>query len=132
MRAIRDRMLGLAALLPLLALPFASVGLSQFLCRMDGQLRPSCCCPADEIDTDTDTGPALIAATCCQRLEAADNVGTPSELAPVHEAATRALPVTAAYVVLAPPPAMRAPARALDRPPRAGPPLLLQKQSLLI
>src|SRR5678815_5663504 len=79
-------------------------------CRMDGMLRPACCCP--HADQAEDTGPVVKAQDCCDReLSASER--------PVVEAARWADPDGAAaapspVILVASPVADRSPTRRSD------------------
>src|SRR5580704_2574740 len=53
------------ALAPLLLLAVYLPGQMMLRCRIDGHLRPVCCCPQDE--KAQDTGPVVKAQDCCDR-----------------------------------------------------------------
>jgi hypothetical protein len=122
-----------AALAPLLLLAVYLPGQMMLRCRIDGLLRPACCCPQE--DEAQNIGPVIKAQDCCDReLTAADR--------PVVEAA-RVSVVDMAWAMSA---AVRVPSFALsfakrdrsDRnwrahgPPREGPGIVLLKHAFLI
>jgi hypothetical protein len=120
------------ALAPLLLLAVYLPGQLVLRCRMDGHLRPVCCCHQD--DEKRDTGPVAKAQDCCDReltvtqrpvFEAEQGANEPG-LAP---------PSVLAILSLAPPLAERD-GSGSTRPPRAppgeGPPLVLLKHAFLI
>jgi hypothetical protein len=121
------------ALAPLLMLAVYLPGQVMSRCRMNGLLRPACCCPAD--DQAENAVAALKAADCCDR-EIAQTVR------PVVDAATPTEPgfnPAAAVAALLPSvPLLSAPAERFDwalqrhGPAREGPPLVLLKHAFLI
>ena len=123
----------LVALAPLLLVAAYVPGEMMLRCRLDGRLRPACCCP-EKADAQP-TGPTIEAQDCCDR-EVTDGVrpvvdavrpGDPGLLA-----TALALPFGAPVLSLPPPP------RIFDRgaqrygPAREGPPLVLLKHAFLI
>jgi hypothetical protein len=121
------------ALAPLLFVAVYLPGQVMLRCRMDGVVRPACCCPAQ--DERKDTGPVVEAQGCCDRQITANE-------RPAVEAARRAEPGMApAAVALAAPlpvlfdaPATRPGQRAAQRdgPAREGPLIVLVKHAFLI
>ena len=115
----------LVALAPLLLLAVYLPGEMMMRCRMDGLLRPACCCPRAEQAQD-----------CCDRVVSA------SEQRPVVEAARRADPASVAptslAIVVTSPVADSSPIRRFDGyaqrygPPRGGPAIVLAKHAFLI
>jgi hypothetical protein len=97
-------------------------------CRMDGQVRASCCCPAEKNESAT---PALKAAECCDRevsVRSVPTVRTAPEVSSVPTAVATLIP----YPDL-PATGPGAPRIFRESPPaRGGPPLLLLKQTFLI
>jgi hypothetical protein len=131
------RLLGAALLLPLVLLSALGTSFDLWRCRFDGVARAACCCPNKAGDR-TAPGSTVSRARCCQReqhqidRDPAEVVrGQASRLSDLLAAVTAALPVSP--LLLAPPPAYRAPAEA---DPRDGPPagrsLIVHKQSFLI
>jgi hypothetical protein len=121
------------ALAPLLLLAVYLPGEMMLRCRIDGLLRPACCCPPGE--TAQDAGPTVEAQDCCDR----EITGTAR---PVVEAARRAEPgllpafallpaVTAAAADL-PAGNRHVPTAQRSGPAREGPPLVLLKHAFLI
>jgi hypothetical protein len=121
------------ALAPLLLLAVYLPGEMMLRCRIDGLLRPACCCPQGEATQDT--GPTVEAQDCCDR----EITGSAR---PVVEAARRTEPgLLPAFALLPAATATLAALPARDRytpaaqrygPAREGPPLLLVKQAFLI
>jgi hypothetical protein len=120
------------ALAPLLLLAVYLPGQMMLRCRLDGHLRPVCCCPQEE--KTQETGPVVKAQDCCERELAAN-------LRPVVEADQQAadllVPPTA-FLALLP---IALPLAESDRsdltrkahgPPREGPPIVLLKHAFLI
>lgn len=97
-------------------------------CRMGGEVRERCCCPADQNESPA---PALQAPDCCDREVAVRSVPTAR---PAPEASSA--PVVAATLIPYPDAAADrfGAARALrdSRPAREGPPIRLLKQTFLI
>jgi len=121
----------LAALAPLALLLAYTPGQALLRCRMDGSLRPACCCPAG--DSPANPGPVARPQDCCDR-ELSVNAPPVAE-APVPAPVEILPPVMAlAPVALLPAP----PALAVDRgrqsqaPPTSGPPVILLKHAFLI
>ena len=120
------------ALAPLLLLAVYLPGQVMLRCRIDGHLRPACCCPQG--DEKRDPGPVVKAQDCCDR-ELTVN------LRPVAEADCQtADPLFAPVSFLAVLPIAAPPAEP-DRsnfawqaqaPPRQGPPIVLLKHAFLI
>ncbi|HTB58504.1 MAG TPA: hypothetical protein VLC06_11545 [Polyangia bacterium] len=119
------------ALAPLLLLAVYLPGQMMLRCRIDGHLRPVCCCPADE--KTQETGPVVKAQDCCDReltvnerplvepdQRAADLVLAPPSVAVLPVASLLAEPDRAALTWQA------------HGPPREGPPLVLLKHAFLI
>lgn len=118
------------AVAPLLTLIVSLPGEFMLRCRMDGTLRPACCCP-DE-DAAATTGPVARQANCCDpELTASDH--PPAERAgtadPVSPRWTTVVAATAGQA-----PSIRPVAAALERPEpaRDGPPIVLLKHAFLI
>jgi hypothetical protein len=126
----------LVALAPLLLLAVYLPGQMMLRCRIDGHLRPVCCCPQDE--EKQDTGPVVRAQDCCDReltatqrpVFEAEQRGADLELAPPSLLAV--LPLGAPFVE-----ANRSDLswRAHGPPQGAvhdGPPIVLLKHAFLI
>jgi len=121
------------ALAPLLLLVVYLPGQMMLRCRIDGSLRPACCCPhAQEAQQ---VGPALRAQGCCDREMSASErpVVEPAQLSALDLtwAVSAALPLVPLSMALAH-------AARSDRtwqahgPPGEGPPLVLLKHAFLI
>jgi hypothetical protein len=122
------------ALAPLLLLAVYLPGQMMLRCRIDGMLRPACCCP-EEAAPSHDGGPILKAQDCCAReLSATDRpVVEAAQLSGVDSAWTvaAALPALAVSIVrtdFAP----SARGWQAQGPPGEGPPLVLLKHAFLI
>jgi hypothetical protein len=123
------------ALAPLLLVAVYLPGEMMLRCRIDGLLRPACCCPAQEAQAPQDTGPTVEAQDCCDR----EITGSAR---PVVEAARRAEPGLLPAIALRPsvttavadlPAGDRfTPAAQRYGPAREGPPLVLLKHAFLI
>ena len=123
------------ALAPLLLVAVYLPGEMMLRCRIDGLLRPACCCPAQEAQTPQDAGPTAEAQDCCDR----EITGSTR---PVVEAARRAepgllpafalLPSATATVAALPAGDRDPPAAQRYGPAREGPPLVLLKHAFLI
>lgn len=121
------------ALAPLLLVAVYLPGEMMLRCRIDGLLRPACCCPPSEAPQDA--GPAVEAQDCCDRE-------ITGGARPVVEAARRAEPgLVPAFALLPAATATLAEVPAGDRlrpaaqrygPAREGPPLVLLKHAFLI
>ena len=128
MRArLSTRVIGLAALLPLLVVAVSGLGYDRFRCAFTGEVTEAGCCPVH----DAPAAPVVSAASCC------DHESARVERAPAEPAAPRdvafAAPALAARgpaLALAPAPRADAPRAGAQAPP--SPPLLLLKQSFLI
>jgi hypothetical protein len=121
------------ALAPLLLLAVYLPGQVMLRCRIDGTLRPACCCP-DE-DQAESRGPVARAQDCCDRV-----VGD-SERPAVDAPRAAERDVARALAVAAVPVAVALPAPPSTRPDRArqwrsappgGPPAVLLKHAFLI
>jgi hypothetical protein len=121
------------ALAPLLLVAVYLPGQMMLRCRIDGQLRPACCCSPE--DEDQDYGPVVKAQDCCDQemtgserpvVEAANSVSLD-----MHWATVAALPVSASSLDLATSD-RRARTWEAQGPPRDGPSLILLKHSFLI
>jgi hypothetical protein len=125
---LAERLVSLAALLPLLAFVVAGIGYDRFRCTFTGEVSEMGCCPAE----DPPAAPVVSGASCCDH-ETALAVRVPAEPAPAHALAAPEVFAVALPARFAPGPAPAAtfappaPGRA---PPR--PPLVLVKQSFLI
>ena len=120
------------ALAPLLLLAVYLPGQMMLRCRIDGHLRPACCCPQDE--DKQDTGPVVKAQDCCDRELTAN-------LRPVVEADRQVADLVvapASFLAVLP---IAAPFAEPHRssltwqahgPPREGPPIVLLKHAFLI
>ena len=120
------------ALAPLLLLAVYLPGQMMLRCRIDGHLRPVCCCPQDE--KTQDTGPVVKAQDCCDREISVNQ-------RPVVEPDFRAaelVPAPTSFLAVLP---IVAPLAEPDRsdltwqahgPPRDGPPIVLLKHAFLI
>lgn len=121
------------ALAPLLLVAVYLPGEMMLRCRMDGTLRPACCCPP--ADAPRDSGPAVKAQDCCdreltqsQRPVVDATRAARSDLVATTAAAPVATPVAVAFV----------PTSRFDwatqryGPAREGPPLVLVKHAFLI
>jgi hypothetical protein len=79
-------------------LPSVAFARSEYPCRFDGQLRSSCCCPAQAKQHDAPRPAAIQDVCCCTVIE-----GAPSRAQPATAdsgAGSRALPVFIAPVVV--------------------------------
>jgi len=121
------------ALAPLLLVAVYLPAQMMLRCRIDGRLRPACCC-LDE-NEDRDSGPVVKAQDCCDQeitgserpvVEAANSASLDS-----HWATVAAVPVSAPSIDLAAPDRS---ARTWEAqgPPCDGPPLVLLKHAFLI
>jgi len=123
----------LAALAPALLLLVSLPAQAMLRCRIDGLLRPTCCCPhQDESESAT---PAIKAQDCCQR-EVRE-----SKPLPVAVARPENREITHLTAVALAAPSVPALAPPVDRsdwawqrygPAREGPPLVLLKHAFLI
>jgi hypothetical protein len=122
-----------AALAPLLLLAVYLPGQVMLRCRIDGLLRPACCCP--QAVEARETGPVVKAQDCCDREMTADqrSAAAPARTSAVDmtAAVSVTLPAAAVSVVLAEP-AASAGAWQAHGPPRPGPRMVLLKRSFLI
>ena len=125
----------LVALAPLLLLAIYLPGQAMLRCRIDGQLRPTCCCPHD--GEAQETGPVLKTQDCCDQVVSASqrpvvaaaemSVVDPVVLAPAlipsvvfSDALSHAGPRRSTWIWQA------------LAPPRGRPPLVLLKHAFLI
>ena len=123
----------LAALAPALLLLVSLPAQAMLRCRIDGLLRPTCCCP-HESESESAT-PVIKAQDCCERQAADDKPVT----AAVAQPENRELAQMTAVALAAPSvPALAPPIDRRDRawqrygPAREGPPLVLLKHAFLI
>lgn len=124
-----------AALGPLFLLMLMTPGQDLLRCQFDGLLRASCCCPVAKTAPGGDATPVVKGQGCCDRVastaprpapaEATTGTGTQVDALVVHAVVSRG-PFVAA------PPARALIARQSHGPPQGGPPILLQKSTLLI
>jgi hypothetical protein len=124
----------MTALVPVLLLLAYLPGETMLRCRIDGLLRPTCCCP--DPSQEPDPGPVLKAQGCC------DQTTTTGGERPVVEAARRIAPeaplaIATAFAASVLDFDLTAPARVArawraQAPPRDGPPLVLLKHAFLI
>jgi hypothetical protein len=123
----------LVALAPLLLLAVYLPGQMMLRCRMDGSLRPACCCPQEAATREV--GPVLKAQDCCDReLSASDRpVVEPAQFSAVDVAwaVSPALPAVPLSTTLAES-ARSERAWLAHGPPGEGPPLVLLKHAFLI
>ena len=123
------RVIGLAALLPLLVMAVSGLGYDRFRCAITGEVSEASdesCCPA----ADPPSMPVANGASCCDH-ESARPVRLPGELSTSPALALDL--VALAPAILAPPapaPASPAPRATAHAPPR--PPLVLLKHAFLI
>jgi hypothetical protein len=121
------------ALAPLLLLAAYLPGQMMLRCRIDGHLRPVCCCPHD--DEKQDTGPVVKAQDCCDReltvtqrpVFEAEQRAADQELGPLS--VVTVLPVAAP---LAEPNRSGLMTWQAHGPPGEGPPIVLLKHAFLI
>ena len=122
------------ALAPVLLLLVYLPAQAMLRCRIDGLLRPTCCCPHPS--ESESASPALEAQDCCAREAAADTRPAPAAAAQPED---RALAHMTAVALAAPSvpalaPSIEHPDWAWQRygPAREGPPLVLLKHAFLI
>ncbi len=102
-------------------------------CRMDGLLRPACCCPAKAAPANP--GPVVKAADCC---DTEVTQSTQLEAEAVRPASHEPVGAAIAAIVATPLFAFASPLERLERagqrhgPAREGPPLVLLKHAFLI
>ena len=121
------------ALAPLLLVAVYLPGEMMLRCRMDGTLRPACCCPSE--DAPQDSGPVVQAQSCCDReiTQSERPVVDTARGAGRDLVATTALAPVATLVAVALPPTSRFDWTAQRYgPAREGPPLVLVKHAFLI
>jgi hypothetical protein len=100
-------------------------------CRMDGQLREACCCPAEKAASPGVT-PALSSRCCCDREVSTRTVPT-VRTAPQMPSAPALAAILLPYPTLAiPRPGSSALVARQSSPAREGPRILLLKQAFLI
>jgi hypothetical protein len=122
------------ALAPVLLLLVYLPAQAMLRCRVDGMLRPTCCCPHQ--GESESASPAIKAQDCCERQAAADTrPGTAAAAQPENRALAHMTAVALAASALpglAPP--IERPDWAWQRygPAREGPPLVLLKHAFLI
>jgi hypothetical protein len=121
------------ALAPALLLLVYLPGEMMLRCRLDGLLRPACCCPnAREAEP---SGPVLKAQTCCAR-EVVETNRAAAEAArlPDHDPAPVAAVAIAVAAISSFTPPFASLGRAAQRhgPAREGPPIVLLKHAFLI
>jgi hypothetical protein len=121
------------ALAPLLLLAVYLPGQMMLRCRIDGLLRPACCCPQEAAMPDV--GPVLKAQDCCDReMSASDRpVVESARLSTVDmtRAMSAALPSIPLSTVLAESVKFER-AWLAHGPPGEGPPIVLLKHAFLI
>jgi hypothetical protein len=126
------------ALAPLLLLAVYLPGQMMMRCRIDGSLRPACCCP-NEAAPSPDSGPVVKAQGCCDReLSTNDRPAIePAQLSGQDPTQDPTWAVSAA-LALAPTSSRLAESVRPGRdwpshgPPREGPPIVLLKHAFLI
>jgi len=124
----------LAALAPALLLLVCLPAQMMLRCRIDGLLRPACCCAQPE-EREQPAGPTIAAQDCCDRVMP----NSDRQAADVARPVTRDLaPTTDLAVVVDFPPLLAPAPHRFDRtsqrygPAREGPPLVLLKHAFLI
>jgi hypothetical protein len=121
------------ALAPVLLLLFYLPGQLMLRCRIDGLLRPTCCCPQGS--EPQSSGPVVKAQDCCDR-EVSQNQRPAAEA--VRPAGRDLAAFTTAAFVVASGPLVIPPTERLDwgwrrqGPVREGPPIVLLKHAFLI
>ena len=125
----------LAALAPALLLLVSLPAQAMLRCRIDGLLRPTCCCPHESERERANATPGIEAQDCCQR-EVTDSKAPTVAAAPPEnrEIAHLTAAALAAPSVPALAPPVDRPFWAAQRygPAREGPPLVLLKHAFLI
>ena len=128
--SVWQKLVALAPLLLLLAVYLP--GQMMLRCRIDGRLRPACCCPQDE--QTQDSGPVVKAQDCCDREVSVNQ-------RPVVEPDQRTIDLVVAPASFLAVLSIAAPAaepgrpdstRHAQGPPRQGPPMVLLKHAFLI
>ncbi len=120
------------ALAPVLLLLVYLPGEMMLRCRIDGLLRPTCCCPR-EAEAES-SGPVVKAADCCDREVTQSTRLTAEAARPANRDLVQLATATLASSV----PSLASPIERLDRawrahdPPREGPPIVLLKHAFLI
>ena len=132
MKRRTSRWIGLAALAPVLAVAVYLPG-QMLRCRIDGLLRPACCCP-QEAEAQS-SGPVVRPQDCCDREVALGQRPTVAATRVADRDAAGTSPLAAitaplAVVVSATEPSERA--RGRHGPAREGPPIVLLKHAFLI
>ena len=132
---VRSRIQRIVAIVAALLLMSVGTGLAStvYRCAVDGKARDACCCPqADSKQEMPQSDPVASSACCCEVEIAKATTTDPRHQAERHDAAKIALAAIVTVDVLAPPPPRHAVApRSVVRVP-GGPPLILQKCSLLL
>jgi hypothetical protein len=127
MRArVRNRVISLAALLPLLVVAVAGFGYDRMRCTFTGEIMAEGCCPSE----DPPATPTLNGASCCDH-ESARTVRLPSEAPAPSAVADLSLVALPEVGVLPAPVAPSFAPRAVSHAPPPTP-LVLVKQSFLI
>jgi hypothetical protein len=125
----------LTALAPLFLLVVAGPGQELLRCQIDGLLRTSCCCPADQ-ESESDSSTAVVKTQgCCDRSAAAAADHSPAETTTTaHDRfGWTSFQALAAPAVLSLAHSDRAiPLRQSHWPRRDGPSVLLLKNAFLI
>lgn len=121
------------ALAPVLLLLVYLPGETLLRCRMDGMLRPACCCPQES--EQQPSGPAVKAQDCCNR----EITHSERPVVDATRAGGRDLVATTAIAPVATPVAIAlSPTSHVDwtaqryGPAREGPPIVLVKHAFLI
>ncbi|HEX3903727.1 MAG TPA: hypothetical protein VH853_12820 [Polyangia bacterium] len=120
------------ALAPLLLLAVYLPGQMMLRCRIDGQLRPLCCCP--QAEKTQETGPVVKAQDCCEREL---SVSQRPAVEPDQRAAELVLAPSSFLAALPSAAPLAEPDRSdstwqAQGPPRDGPPIVLLKHAFLI
>lgn len=123
-----------AALAPVLLLLVYLPAQAMMRCRIDGLLRPTCCCPHDA-DKES-AGPEMKAQDCCDRVVPRETQRPTAEAArPADRELSHAAMIALALPIA---PGLGAPIERRDGaaqrqgPAREGPPLVLLKHAFLI
>lgn len=131
MRTNLARRLGAVVLLPVLLAAGTASAYSLFTCQYDQKTRPKCCCPKPD-RVESQQSASLVMGKCC------DVATYAAETLPSDAPRSSENSISAALAVLSWLPVQTVFPRAdirfvrLVEEPRAGPPILLQTQSLLI
>lgn len=103
-------------------------------CRLDGQLRTACCCPADRMSEESKApGPAVSDPLCCHREVSSREVPavalrpTTDSIVPAVVVFLRSYAASVEHEIAA-----WIPGSQRGRPPREGPRIIVLKQSFLI